>query len=238
MKGLKKRPENLAMNGEAVKGGGSRGVGLVVFDWGGVILRHCRSWEEGCAAAGLRHFAEIERAELKVARRELHDLFQRGKVDPETFLDRLGGLSGGLYSGDELRLLHERWLLTEYAGIGPLIDLIHGAGVETGLLSNTNHLHWVRHLGKDEGGTEDFPTVRRLKHRHASHLMGLAKPDPAIYAEFERLTGFRGAEILFFDDLPDNCAAAAATGWRTVLVDHTRETAGQIRLALEAHGVL
>ena len=211
---------------------------LVAFDWGGVILRHCRSWSEGCAAAGLPHYDDIHTPEQIAARKNLHADFQRGICSPDEFLSRLATHAQGRYSVDELRQLHDRWLLDEYAGVGTLIDALHAAGVETALLSNTNHLHWIRHLPIEEGGTGDYPTARKLMHRHASHLLGHAKPDAEIYAAFEAATGFAGPEILFFDDLAENCEAAAAFGWHTCRVDHTTETAPQITAALRAHRIL
>jgi len=30
------------------------GIRMVCFDLGGVLIKHCRTWREGCAAAGLR----------------------------------------------------------------------------------------------------------------------------------------------------------------------------------------
>lgn len=213
-------------------------IAMVVFDWGGVILRHCRSWKEGCAEAGLPHYPDLEAAELVASRRVLHNTFQRGGCTPEHFLSTLRERSGSRYTEAELSLLHDRWLLTEYADVDTIIDDLHAANVQTALLSNTNHLHWRRHLGPHEGGTGDYPTARKLKHRYASHLMGLAKPDPAIYAAFEGATGIPGPQLLFFDDLAENCTAAATRGWKTVIVDHTQETAPQIRAALDLHGVL
>ena len=63
--------------------------------------------------------------------------------------------------------------------------------------------------------------------------MGLAKPDPAIYEAFEAATGLRGPQILFFDDLAPNVAAARARGWNDPLV----ETVPQLRRHLGAYRV-
>jgi putative hydrolase of the HAD superfamily len=48
--------------------------------------------------------------------------------------------------------------------------------------------------------------------------LGLAKPDPAIYAHVERvLARPPGHRLLFIDDRPDNVAAATARGWQAHL---------------------
>jgi len=213
-------------------------VKLVCFDWGGVILRHCRSWPEGCAAANLTVRAGVDAPDYVLRRRALTQRFQRGDISPEAFFPALAAANDYLYSTEELVRIHDAWLLTEYEGIHDLLSaLTQNPQVETALLSNTNHAHWVRHLPEDNGRQPDFPAAAILKHRHASHLMGLAKPDEAIYRAFEREVGHRGNQILFFDDLADNIAAAQRIGWRAVLIDHTGDTAAQVNLALRANNI-
>jgi FMN phosphatase YigB (HAD superfamily) len=77
-----------------------------------------------------------------------------------------------------------------------------------------------------------FPTPSKPKHIHASHLLGLAKPDAAIFHEFARRTGFAPASIIFFDDLADNVNAARAAGWQSHLIDHNADPAAQMRAHL------
>jgi putative hydrolase of the HAD superfamily len=43
--------------------------------------------------------------------------------------------------------------------------------------------------------------------------LGLAKPDPEIFARADALYGTAAREVVFFDDRPDNVAAARAHGW-------------------------
>ena len=42
----------------------------------------------------------------------------------------------------------------------------------------------------------------------------------------------RGADVLFFDDLPDNVAGARSFGWRAALVDPTSDPVAQMRAHL------
>lgn len=205
---------------------------IVVFDWGGVILRIVRSFEEACLRAGLPVHPEALADSLRDRRAALAHEFQKGAIGEEEFYYQIAQCTSGKYSAEDFQRIHDAWLIAEYPGVADLINDIHAAGhATTGLLSNTNHRHWVRHLprGNQPG---DFPTIGLLKHKHASHLMGLAKPDIAIYRRFEELSGLSGSEILFFDDLPENVAAAREAGWQSVQVDHTGDTAGQMRLEL------
>ncbi len=219
--------------------GGSRSarVRLVCFDWGGVLLRHHRTWDAGCAAAGLAVRAGSDSPGAVTARRRASMEFQVGRIDEGTFFARLREAVAGAYTLDELRRIHERWLIDEYPGVRAVVErLVRTPGVETGLLSNTNAAHWRRHLPL-AGREPDFPTPLLLRYRHASHLLGLAKPGEEIYRAFEHATGFRGAEILFFDDLVENVESALRLGWRAEVIDHEGDTAAQIGRGLRVHGV-
>lgn len=213
-------------------------VKIVVFDWGGVILRICRSWAEGCERAGLAVRAGSDTPELVAARQRIAHDYQIGTTDCDTFCHSLSDAMNGLYTTDEMRRIHDAWLIEEYPGMRELIGrLAEHSGVTTGLLSNTNHLHWIQHLQHAEGGTARFPTARLLDHRHASHLLGVAKPEGGIYARFEAETGYSESEILFFDDLAENIEAARERGWHAEQIDHTSDTAEQVARRLAAYGV-
>jgi HAD superfamily hydrolase (TIGR01509 family) len=211
-------------------------VSLICFDLGGVIVRHCRNWAEGCAAAGLPLHQECIAPDVTARRRGLSTLLTTGRIDEPEFYRQMSITTGGRYSPEQVRAIHHSWLGAEYEGVHSLISSLVTAapsrGIRTAVLSNTNTLHWARLETAPE-----YPTPRLIPERYASHLLGLAKPDPAIFQEFQARTGMPPDRILFFDDLPDNIAAARAAGWNTVQVDHTGDTAAQIRLALRRFGV-
>ena len=203
----------------------------IVFDWGGVILKHHRCWADACAAAAIDVRAGHEVPELIMQRRALNQRFQAGHVHADEFYPALAAATGGLYTPDEVRRVHDAWLTEEYPGVRPIIErLVALPKVETALLSNTNACHWKR--------LADFPTAGLLKHKHASHLLGYAKPSLEIYKAFERETGFHGTQILFFDDLPDNIVAAHQMGWHAEQIDHTGDTAAQLANHLTRYEVL
>ena len=82
-------------------------------------------------------------------------------------------------------------------------------GIPTFVLSNTNELHlgYIR---------ERFPFYAEFDGYVLSYKVGAMKPDEKIYLAAEKLTGKRGAEILFLDDRAANTAAAAARGWQVI----------------------
>ena len=130
-------------------------------------------------------------------------------------------------------VVHRAWIQGEYPGVANVIAELNRAGVTTAALSNTNHEHWVC--------MPSLPAVMSLHHRYASHELGLHKPDPAIFVEVEsrlRAKGVDTAGILYFDDLVENVAAANEAGWIAVQIDHTGDTAAQIRSAAHSHGLL
>jgi len=207
-------------------------VRLVCFDWGGVIVRICRDFAEGVRAAGLDLRDGFDEGELYDIRRAAAAEYQVGRMGERAFFDAVSRSMHGAYTLDEIALVHDAWLLGEYAGVRTLVDELHAHGtVQTGMLSNTNARHWARR-------ERDFPVAGTLGHQHASHLLGLAKPDAAIFRAFERETGFAGAQIVFFDDLEANVDAAKTGGWRAVQIDPDADTAAQMRAALVALGVL
>lgn len=207
-------------------------VGVVCFDWGGVILRICRSFPEGVRAAGLDERDGVDQKDLYDVRRALSAKYQVGAVSEDEFFTSVSESFNGLYSPEEIAVVHDAWLLGEYDGVAELVRELHEtADCPTALLSNTNSRHWGRRVS-------DFPTAGSLHLQHASHLLELAKPDTQIYRAFENETGFAGSQVVFFDDLEANIEAAKNCGWRGVQVDHTGDTATQMRQALVGLGVL
>lgn len=213
---------------------------MVCFDVGGVLIRHHRTWGDGCRAAGLPVFPIADDPDVAAARKELSSLHTTGRIDGAEFCRRMADTMRGAYSPEEIARVHHAWLIDEYPGVRAVIKRLHAInGLQTALLSNTNELHWARFV--PSGGTlPEFAVCAGIHHPHASHLLGLAKPAPEIYAEFARRVGMADhpGSILFFDDLPDNVAAARAQGWIAEYVDHRADTAPQLLTHLEFHGVL
>ena len=205
------------------------GSRLVVFDLGGVIVRICRSWDEGCRAAGVEPRSVPVAAHGGEAMRTLVDRHQRGELACDAFFREASALLGP-HTPAELERVHGAWILGDYPGIAEAIDRIHSAGVPTACLSNTNASHW-------DGALRASPAFARIGRRHASHLLGLAKPDARIYRAFERIAGASPREIVFFDDLPENVESALGCGWDAVLVDHAGDTAAQVLAALRSRGI-
>jgi putative hydrolase of the HAD superfamily len=95
----------------------------------------------------------------------------------------------------------DRTLVDWFAGV-------RGRGLKAGILSNSGPgaREAERHWGFEEM-TDDIVY---------SHEVGLAKPDPAVYALTAARLGVEPAEIVFLDDVAVNVDAARAAGWHGV----------------------
>ena len=202
---------------------------LAVFDLGGVVIRICRTWQEACAAAGVAHSPAAEARLASSRKAELLRAHQCGEIDADGYFRGVAELVGS-HGADDVRRIHTAWILGDYPGIADAIDRIHAAGLRTACLSNTNAHHW-----EQLAASEAF---RRIQVRHASHLMGLVKPDARIYRAFEQATGAVPHDIVLFDDLPENVDAARTCGWNAVHVDHAGDTAAQVLAGLRAQGAM
>jgi HAD superfamily hydrolase (TIGR01509 family) len=207
-------------------------IRLVCFDWGGVILKICRSWEEGCKAAGIKAPSKKVAAKCLTKQDALAQRFQTGQMSDKAFFRAIAKESEDFHTIDDIAAVHHAWLLEEYAGVDELIDELNSfADLSTALFSNTNASHWARM-------EEDFQVATLIEHRHASHLFGLAKPDEKAFAAFERRVGAAGNQILFFEDTQAHVDAAKAFGWCAELIDHKGDTAEQMRTHLEQYEIL
>jgi putative hydrolase of the HAD superfamily len=96
------------------------------------------------------------------------------------------------------------------------------------VFSNTNASH-------KETWTHLYPeVVHAFDSIFASHELGLRKPEPQAFARIAALIGTRPADILFFDDLPENVEAAKDCGFQAVLA----RSPSDVRDALERAGLL
>jgi putative hydrolase of the HAD superfamily len=82
-------------------------------------------------------------------------------------------------------------------------------------LTNSNEIHWVRSVELGLPGLfEDLLS---------SHILGLRKPDPAIFRETLRRFKLSPQSVVFLDDSHENVKSAAALGMRAFHVYGVRE---------------
>ena len=214
-----------------------REVDLVIFDLGRVLVRICDGWPHACEVAGIPINPDVA-ARMKgpppAAADEFLRQYDTGQLDLPSFAKQMAPLCG--LTADEVVRLQECYLRGPYPGVDDLLDDLAAAGVRTGCLSNTSDLHWQ--MMRSHGGANSLP-LDRMHHWFASHLVGLRKPDPAIYAHVERETGTASGRIVFFDDVEENVEAARRRGWHGCRIDPgPDDPVPQVRQFLRNLGVL
>ena len=83
-------------------------------------------------------------------------------------------------------------------------------GIPTYIFSNTNDLA-IHHIRKN------FPFFANFDGYILSYEVGAMKPDAKIYEALEKMSGKRGADILYLDDRQENVDGGAARGWQVIL---------------------
>lgn len=90
------------------------------------------------------------------------------------------------------------------------VNLLHRAGVRTGILSNMGD-------GMAEGIRRKFNWIDNFHAAVWSHALRLRKPEQAIYAAAADGLGVSPGRILFLDDKPENIQAAGQFGMQAIL---------------------
>lgn len=118
-------------------------------------------------------------------------------------------------------------IFTEIPEIIGLNADLRRRGVPTFVFSNTNELA-VNHV------RANYPFFAEFTGHVLSCEHGAMKPDARLCEVVERMSGCRGAELLYIDDLPPNIEAGRARGWQVIL----HERPGKTAAAVHATGVL
>ncbi len=206
-------------------------IKALVFDIGGVLERvdddawpelFVRRWEErrrlpaGSLAAGLaEHHPGGDVVTGEVSETQMRRMYARALRLDDATADQLMADLWDAYCGEldvELR---------DYvAALRP--------NYTTAILSNS--ADGARREEQRRFGFEDL--VDTIVY---SHEVGLAKPDPRIFALTSERLGVESHEIVFLDDVEGHVRAARDIGWNAVLHRSTAESIREINEILDAH---
>ena len=95
-------------------------------------------------------------------------------------------------------------------------------GIPTYIFSNTNDLA-ILHIRKN------FPFFANFDGYIFSYEIGAMKPDAKIYEALEKMSGKRGADVLYLDDRQENVDAGAARGWQVILQTEPEKSINAMR---------
>lgn len=149
-----------------------------------------------------------------------------GACTPEAFGAAMADALGLDIGAAEMTAQLDSWLQGAFPGATEMLTEL-GARHRLAVLSNNNALHW----DKIE---REFDLLQHFDRLFASHLIGLRKPDAAVYQHVQRELGVAAERIAFFDDNIECVEAARRAGWQAF---HTKGL-DQVRAALRANGWL
>jgi HAD superfamily hydrolase (TIGR01509 family) len=197
---------------------------IVAFDLGKVLV----DFDYHIAVSWIAVRSTLPPDGIKTFLRQSHAIidYESGRLTREEFYEQARKATGFRGTIEEFG----EFFADIFTEIPPMIELhagLHRRGVPTYIFSNTNDLA-VEHIRRN------FPFFRNFDGYIFSYEVGAMKPDAKIYEALEKLVRWRGAEILYLDDRPENVAGGAARGWRTIL----HETPEKTRAAMEEMGLL
>ncbi len=177
----------------------------VLFDFGGVLIR--QDWDQYDA------FCEGNGLPARALRRALYGTdewraLQTGVIDDRAVWRAAAIASLAEHCGDRAEGLFEEWYARPVRLHDANIELANAlaaAGVRVGLLSNAAP-------DLDTRMTQQYGVNVNWTDRVISGLVGLAKPDPAIYHLAAERIGLPETACFFIDDLAENIEAARGVG--------------------------
>jgi FMN phosphatase YigB (HAD superfamily) len=180
---------------------------VVIFDLGKVLV----DFDYGIAARRIAARSDLPSTEIEalIGQSDLIVDYELGRLGRRGFFERICQATGFRGTIDEFG----EYFADIFTAIPPMIELhagLHRRGIQTYIFSNTNDLA-IEHVRRN------FPFFRDFDGYIFSYEVKAMKPAAKIYEALEKRAGRHGADILYLDDRPENVAAGAARGWRTVL---------------------
>jgi HAD superfamily hydrolase (TIGR01509 family) len=192
----------------------------ILLDLGAVLLNiDVNKLKPAFESLGVKDFNLIQQ---QLTEANLFDDLETGKISPDAFCETIRTASDlPLKDADIMAAWNALLLDFREDTMHFLIQL--RKNYKLYLLSNTNAIHleqFYKQLYQQLGNTTlDFYFDKLFY----SHLIGMRKPDAAIYDFVLKDAGISAAETLFIDDLELNTNAAAALGFQIhQLQDHER----------------
>lgn len=143
---------------------------------------------------------------------EVFQRHERGEVSDEEFAARLCDEMGIALSFEQFAAGWQAVFVALRPEVIAIMQRLRNEGHRVVVLSNTNRLHcnyWPQH----------YPEVAAAAdHLYLSQDLGLRKPELAIYQRVLEAENTPAEQAVFFDDHPDNIAAARALGMTAVWV--------------------
>lgn len=181
----------------------------LIFDLGNVVFKI--SFDHA-----LQHWAQAAKVDLnqikdKYTFDEYYDHFEKNQITPSVFKNHLMTKLKINFEGDAFEQGWGSIYEDIIPGIPELLSTLKKS-YRLVALTNTNVVHYPTWVAKYAKTLEIFERV------FSSHLIGHRKPEPAAYQVVLDYLHISPAHTWFFDDNPENIAAAQTMGINVMLV--------------------
>jgi len=181
---------------------------VILFDVGGVLLTN--GWDHAERAAAMDRF-QLDRPSFEARHLAVSDAWERGEISGKAYLDAVVFNEPRSFSRGEFFsfLLAQSRPLPDGA-LGILKELAASNQCLLGALNNEAR-------ETNEYRFREFGLRGLFRVALSSCYLGLRKPEPAMYRRALDILGAPAERILFIDDRPENAAAAAAAGMKSIV---------------------
>ena len=202
----------------------SASVEALVFDLGGVVIEidFGRVFQAWANAARVSHSQIAERFSLD----ERYEAHERGEIGAQQYCTHLRATLGVTLADEILLTGWNQIFVGAMPGIEELLESL-AKSFPLYAFSNTNVAHRVFWQARYAKLLQPFTQI------FCSCDIGARKPSADAFLEVSRRIGVAPARIVFFDDHSDNVRGAREAG----MLAHEVHSAGDIRAALEHHGI-
>jgi len=187
---------------------------IVVFDLGKVLV----DFDYSIASRRIAQRGSIapEAVQHFIDHSPLLYRYETGLLDQQQFFDEVRRIAGFLGDREEFGRFFAD-IFTEIPEMIAFHQRLRDARVPTYIFSNTNDLA-IGHIRRN------FPFFENFDAHVLSYEHGAMKPHPQLYEVVERVTGRKGAQILYLDDRLENAEAGRARGWNVIHHQHPVES--------------
>lgn len=197
---------------------------VVVFDLGKVLV----DFDYSIAGRRIAAQSNLSAAEVQnyLDHSPLLYRYETGLMTRQEFFETVRAHTGFRGGSEEFGSFFAD-IFTEMPAMTALHAALKRKGIPTYIFSNTNDLA-IEHIRRA------FPFFANFDGYILSYEVGAMKPAAKIYEALEKMTGKRGAQLVYLDDRQENIDAGAARGWQTILQTEPAKS----RVAIERLGLL
>ena len=184
-------------------------IRCVISDMGKVILHFDRGifYEK---IAGFCPYSKDEVEKLTLQNFDIVVSFNEGAISPQEFYSRVISKLKAEIGYDEFYAIYSDVFFLN----SPVLEIMKRLkrNYKLVLLSNTDIMHFTFIKKR-------FPEILIFDDYVLSYEVGAMKPDPRIYEEALKRTGFEPEECLFIDDTEENIKGARKLGINVILME-------------------